>query len=90
MHYTFSRAPSLFLGRPGVSGSRSRSLEAEVVLVAKGSDRFANVRLVGHLEQGVAGMRGQATEQVGAEHRRDHGAVAAARFAGDAPVLRRG
>jgi hypothetical protein len=43
---------------------------------------------VAELVEGVAGVRSQSAEEVGAEHRRDHGPEAAARLALNAPVGR--
>ena len=61
-----------------------------VVVVTQRPHGDAELRLVAVLEQRVAGVRREPAPQIGAKHRRDHRAVPAARFPGDAAVLARG
>jgi hypothetical protein len=62
------------------------AFERAVVLVPQRACRRAKVRQVAGLEERIAGVRGEAAEQIGAEHRRHHRPVAATRFAGDTAV----
>ena len=62
------------------------ALERAVVVVAQRAHRLAELRQVAHLEERVAGVRGQPAEDVGPQHRVDHRAVAAARLAADPAV----
>src|SRR5207245_1071723 len=62
--------------------------EGAVILVAKRSNRLWEEVRVRHLEEGVAGVRRQAAEQIRPQHRCDHGAISATRLAGDAAVTR--
>ena len=88
MHQSFSRLPSHSLVKAGrLPEVLPEALERPVVVVAQRADRPAEVGQVAHLEQRVPGVGGQSAEQVGPEHRGDHGAVAAARFARDAAVV---
>ena len=59
-------------------------------MVAERARSLAEVGQVAHLEERVAGVRGQRAEAVGPEHGRHHGPVAAARLAHDPAVRRLG
>ncbi len=59
-------------------------------MVAQRPNRFWKVVRIRHLEEGVAGVRRQAAEEIRAQHRRDHRAVAATRLAGNAAMTRLG
>ena len=72
-------------GRPERKSSQNASNEPPYV-VAQRARRRREVARVADLEQRVAGMRREAAEQVGAQQRRDHRAVAAGRLALDAAV----
>ena len=61
-------------------------VEGAVVLVAQRACGGTEVRQVAGLEKRVARVRGEAAEEVGAQHRRHHRAVAAARLPGDPAV----
>ena len=73
-------------------GERHPSLELlpplldRPVVVPQGPDGLGELGYIAVLVEGVAGVRGQAAEQIGPEHRRDHGPEAAARLALDAPM----
>ena len=75
------------LERPG----RERKVRPELlvraaVLVAQRARHLREFGQVARLEERVAGVGGEAAEQVRAQHRGDHGPVAAAALAGDRPV----
>ena len=59
-------------------------------MVAQRPCRLRELGLVARLEERVSGVGDEPAEQVRAEHRRDHRAVAAAALAGDAAVARIG
>ena len=88
MHQTSSMYESLSLARAGRErkSSQKRSYGAAVVVAERSGD-LAELGQVAVLEQRVAGMRREPAPEIGAQHRRHHRAVAAARLARDRAVL---
>ena len=77
----------LVVRRIGLAGALEEHVPRAVELLAQHPRDLREPRQVAGLEQRVAGVRGERAEDVGAQHRHDHRAVAAAGLAGQAAVI---
>ena len=74
-------------GGSALAGALEERVPRAVELVAQQPRDLRELGQVTGLEQRVAGVRGERAEDVGAQHRHDHRAVAAAGLAGQAAVV---